>query len=287
MPALPRLGFSLFEPDGFPLSVMRLEPQRDEAPHEHTFDELVVITAGTGRHDAGGEQMPLQAGDVFVLPAPGQHAYTQTRGLCLINVLYDPGMLRLPLEDLATVPGYHALFTLEPAWRKRHGFRSRLHLGPVDLSRVLDIIERLEKTLRQREPGFAFLAKALFMQLIALLAGHYSDHRQPDAQALIRIAQAISHLERHPDQPVRLADLAAIAAMSQRSFLRAFTQATGHAPIDYLLQLRLRHAARLLRTTDQSITEIAFAVGFGDSNYFARQFRGRMGCSPSDYRRSG
>jgi len=59
----------------------------------------------------------------------------------------------------------------------------------------------------------------------------------------------------------------------------------GDSPIDYLIRLRILQAANLLRKEELNITEVAYRVGFQDSNYFARQFHRIMGTTPSIYRR--
>jgi AraC family L-rhamnose operon transcriptional activator RhaR/AraC family L-rhamnose operon regulatory protein RhaS len=91
-------------------------------------------------------------------------------------------------------------------------------------------------------------------------------------------------LESNHDKPINLDDLAGIAQTSRRSFLRLFKAATGTSPIAHLIELRVQRAASLLRRTNSGITDIAFRVGFEDSNYFARQFRRIMKVSPSEYR---
>jgi AraC family L-rhamnose operon transcriptional activator RhaR/AraC family L-rhamnose operon regulatory protein RhaS len=58
----------------------------------------------------------------------------------------------------------------------------------------------------------------------------------------------------------------------------------GTSPIANLVQLRVNRAAALLRQTNQSVTEIAFQVGFHDSNYFTRQFHKLLGVTPRQYR---
>ncbi len=75
--------------------------------------------------------------------------------------------------------------------------------------------------------------------------------------------------------------------MSERTFLRRFREATGFAPIDYVIRARIRRAADLLADLNAglSITEIAFRCGFQDSNYFSRQFRRYIGTNPRNYRR--
>ena len=79
-------------------------------------------------------------------------------------------------------------------------------------------------------------------------------------------ASAITHLETHFAEEIELDDLADIAHMSKRSFLRTFQAATGQPPIAYLIQIRVNRAADRLRATDDPVTEVAFAVGFQDSS---------------------
>ena len=99
---------------------------------------------------------------------------------------------------------------------------------------------------------------------------------------MLRVAEAISHIQRHYADPITLDELIEISGMSRRNFLRTFESTMGDPPIKYLIRLRVRHACKLLRHSDQSITEIAMAVGFSDSNYFSRQFRMLTGSSPRD-----
>ena len=73
--------------------------------------------------------------------------------------------------------------------------------------------------------------------------------------------------------------------MSPRSFLRVFRSATGTSPLAWMLGQRINRACMLLRQTDKPVTEIAFDVGFNDSNYFTRQFRKATGFSPREYRK--
>ena len=274
-----------FHADGFPIVVARRDPQEPFGLHAHEFSEIVIITGGTGLHVTGRESWPLAAGDVFVIGGSRPHDYRDIHGLKLINVLFDPSELRMDQRDLPSLPGYHALFTLEPAWRQRHRFKSRLHLSPKDLGIVAGIVDQLDEELQARAPGFAFLAISLYMQLIGYLARCYGRSKNPDSRALLRLAEAISYLETHIEEPIDLDKISKTAHMSKRSFIRAFRAAMGSSPIAYLIQLRINRAADMLRHGDQSITDIAFDVGFSESNYFTRQFRKLLGVSPRTYRR--
>jgi AraC family L-rhamnose operon transcriptional activator RhaR/AraC family L-rhamnose operon regulatory protein RhaS len=174
---------------------------------------------------------------------------------------------------------------LEPTWRLRHQFNGRLRLTPPELSVVMTFVNRLEEELAARTNGFKFMAMASFMQIVGYLSRCYARAKNSDSRALLRIGAAIGHLESNYPEPINLDQLAEIAHMSNRNFVRSFQAALGSSPIAYLIQLRVNRGTVLLRTTDLNVTEVAFQVGFSDSNYFARQFRKLLGLTPSQYRR--
>jgi len=274
-----------FHPDGFPIAVERRDPQEPFGLHSHEFTEIVIITAGRGVHVTGKETYPLNAGDAFVIGGLRQHDYHSMERLCLVNILFQPEKLNLRTFDLRALPGYHALFTLEPAWRRRHQFNGRLRLTPSELSVVMGFVDQLEEELVARASGFKFMATASFMQIVGYLSRCYARAKNSDARALLRIGAAISHLETNYQEAIDLDQLARIARMSNRNFIRSFQAAMGSSPIAYVIQLRVNRGASLLRRTESSVTEVAFQVGFTDSNYFARQFRKLLGVTPSQYRR--
>ncbi len=273
-----------FHIDGFPIAVERRDPQQPFGLHAHEFMEIVLITGGQGLHIAGEDSWQLSTGDVFAIGGSRPHDYLNMDRLRLINVLFDHDALPLELMDLPSLPGYHALLRLEPAWRKRHQFNSRLRLTPTELAVATGYVDQLDDELQSRTPGYRFMATATFMQLVGYLSRCYSQSNNADSRALLRIAKSITHIETRYTQPMQLEELVNMAKMSKRSFLRAFESAMGCTPIAYLIQLRVTHAARRLRQTDDSITDIAYGVGFNDSNYFARQFRSHFGVSPREYR---
>ena len=274
---------SHFKPGDFPVVVMRMVQQDQVNPHSHQFSELVIITSGIGVHVTEKESWPITAGDVFVVNGNWRHAYRQTEGLGLINILYDSERLAMPTKDLRALPGYHALFMLEPAYRRQRGFRSRLKLSMDELVWMEGIVDALEEELKARRPGFRFMSTALFMRIVGYLSRRYGRLRASDSRSLFRIGQAISHIENHYDKDISLDRLAKIAGMSRRNFLRIFRDAMGDSPIDYLIRLRVSRAIELLRQSDMTITEAAYEVGFKDSNYFTRQFRKVMGMGPRAY----
>lgn len=274
-------------PAGDPLKILRREPQIPYPLHTHSFAELVIITSGTGMHRVADSRVPIAAGDVFVILGDRAHGYEELSDLHLINILFDPVLLEYPMQDLAGLPGFHALFSLEPRWRGEGETAAPLSLDSGRLDAALILVDRIESELRVREEGFRFMAVAHFLRLVGELSRWYSGASHPGARRLYRIGKALSLMEHRLDGPVTSEELIRLTSLSASTLNRAFHRAVGLSPLAYHMRLRLRRAGELLRSTDLSVTETAGRCGFDDANYFARQFRKVMGFSPSGYRRRG
>ena len=87
-------------------------------------------------------------------------------------------------------------------------------------------------------------------------------------------------------EPLEVADLAAAAGLSPSHFSRRFRRTFGESPHQYLLTRRLERAAALLRTSDRSVADVCFAVGWGSVGSFTTSFRRMFGLSPLAYRDS-
>jgi AraC-like DNA-binding protein len=273
-----------FEDPTLPLQIYIRDPQPEFPLHSHNFDELVVILKGTAVHRVDEQAFPVKAGDVFVISQNHAHHYVEMHGLALANILFDPEELMMDQWDIRTLSGFHALFSLEPAFRAQHNFRSRLQLSERQLNRVNELIHDLTREAETRSPGYRVMAKGLFMQLAVLLSRCYSDEPSDESIDLLRIGDAIAHIETHYAKKITLDELARKSHLSQRHFCRVFQECIGRSPIDHLMHVRCRKAAELLKGTDRTITDIAFDCGFLDSNYFTRCFRKVMEQTPKQYR---
>ena len=98
------------------------------------------------------------------------------------------------------------------------------------------------------------------------------------------IAQAQIWIQDNLSKPLLIADIAGQFGMTQRTFHRRFTRATGIKPSDYLTEVRMAFACDLLKNTDRSILEIANYSGHPESSWFSSKFKQWSGNSPKDYR---
>lgn len=110
---------------------------------------------------------------------------------------------------------------------------------------------------------------------------------QANSEYTQRIDRVIDYLRGNLDRPVKLAELADVACFSEFHFHRIFTAVSGETLNSFTNRLRLEKAARLLRYSEQSLTDIALDCGFSSSATFSRAFRSGYDTSPSQFRKSG
>ncbi|GAB3179057.1 AraC family transcriptional regulator [Telluribacter humicola] len=108
----------------------------------------------------------------------------------------------------------------------------------------------------------------------------------PGAQAnQNRLAYAVQYLREHLHEDLTVGTLAQKACMSEPHFYRCFKQQFGLTPIEFINRERIRQATELLTTTDRTVTDISYACGYNNVNYFLKVFRRQVGIPPSHFRR--
>lgn len=253
--------------------------------HRHEFNEIAIVTGGKGVHQVEGEEFGIAKGDVFVINSPIVHGYTDAEELVITNILYDPDQTLDPRPEIHKLPGYHALFILEPFYRQSHRFQSKLNLQGLAFKPLIEIIDRMQQEHDRAWPGYETMLSACFLQLVVYLSRMYSLQKPPQSDTIVRLSNVISHIESNYHEPIMLDDLVSISHMSKNTLLRTFKKVYKYSPVDYLIRLRLNKACEMMHDRDLSISEIAYATGFSDSNYFTRQFRKIYGTTPSVFRR--
>lgn len=101
-----------------------------------------------------------------------------------------------------------------------------------------------------------------------------------------RLRQMLLFIHSHYSEKLTLAQIATCANISEREVLRCFQRGLHQSPIEYLVSYRINAAKKLLLKSDFSMTEISYRCGFSDASYFSKTFRGAVGISPMEYRKT-
>lgn len=107
-----------------------------------------------------------------------------------------------------------------------------------------------------------------------------------DAYARAQLQIMMQYIHTHYPHRISLDDLAQTVTLSKSSVLHIFNRYLHTSPVSYLIHYRLKCAAKLLVTTESSISSIAQSTGFENTGYFCRKFKKGFHVTPSEYRKA-
>lgn len=96
------------------------------------------------------------------------------------------------------------------------------------------------------------------------------------------VEQALAHIHKNYAQRLSVDDLCQISGVGRTSFFAAFQQATRKKPLEYIKDLRLDEAKRLLQTRKIYVATVAYQVGYASSAQFSRDYKKKFGSLPSE-----
>lgn len=260
-----------------------LDDDRFNSPyHYHPEIELTLILEGAGTRMIGDSVKTFGPGDLCLIGGGIPHLYSSGPQVgCraraeIVQLQRDEwsGMIdSLPemqsIADLLDRSGRALQFSQELFRPVAEGMqRLRQSIG---VRRVVSLIELLELLANKQRETQALVSPGFSAEI---------DNLQSR-----RIEKACRYIIEHSSEAIAHADIAAKVGLSRSGFSRLFRKATRMTFTEFLTQVRLGHAARLLLETQMPVTEVAFGVGFANLSNFNRRFRHLYNCTPSEYRR--
>lgn len=150
----------------------------------------------------------------------------------------------------------------------------------------------LKADVEAKHPTGRLFGESLATGLVIHLLKQYavwqprSDSNQTGYLSEYQLKPVFDYIHNHLDQDIALSDIAGVLNLSQYHFCRLFKRSTKITPHQYLTQCRIDRAKQLLRSTQLTVTEIAFVVGFTNHSSFTRLFRQSVGVTPKMFRAS-
>ena len=269
-----------YDSAGYPIYIRETrfeQPQCFAIPnHWHDDLELIAVHSGQMLYYVNGESIPLTAGEGIIVNARQIHYNFATGDApCPFSCI-----LLHPMLLCATAAYEHEM--VQPVLNGPPWFKLAAN-DPWGQS-ILEEIRRISTANATAAAPLRTLSS--FAAIWAALYDHVM--RDPPAQTapgneLTIVRNMLAFIQSHYAERITLAQIAAAGAIGQSKCCKLFQRYLRQTPNAYLTQFRLSKSVELLRS-DLSITEIAYATGFGSSSYYAETFRRYMGQPPSAYR---
>lgn len=246
--------------------------------HWHNEIELIYIVSGELQYNVNGKVETIRAGEGIIVNEKQLHfGYSDKKQDCeFICVLFNPSLLHsISIEEDYTTPILKSsipyfLLSRKVEWQK-------------------DILRDIQDIYDKKKESFS---KLYFQGKLCLLWCGLLHHalRLNNLPKLDRnifiLKNMIDFIHENYDEKITLDQIANAGQISKRTCDSIFLKYQGKTPIKFLMEYRLRKSTEYLKNDSISILEIALAVGFSGSSYYAKTFRKIFGQTPSNYRKS-
>lgn len=136
------------------------------------------------------------------------------------------------------------------------------------------------KPIKNNDLRLTALMYSIFFQMTV----SFPPHKEPSVSPIHYVDQILVLIHQNYDRKITVHEIASALALDRSYLHRIFKEKMGCSIKDYLLQVRMDNACKLLRFTDLSIGDVGRSVGYDDELYFSRLFRKKMNLAPTAYR---
>lgn len=164
-------------------------------------------------------------------------------------------------------------------------FEPEIMIKPVNFGTFADKCTNLYSLWNSGRPTAGMRCTAILYELIAdMFESNLVD--EVGVHRYNMVLPAIEYISQNYAEDITVDFLAKLCAMSNTNFRRVFTAVCGSSPIQYLLDLRLRHATEFLQQSSCTVTEVAQLCGFKDVEHFCRTYKKKNGVTAGRMRRN-
>ncbi|MNK37031.1 HTH-type transcriptional regulator YesS [compost metagenome] len=261
------------------------QPQFTNTFHFHHGYELILIVKSSGQVYVGNKVMNYQEGDVF---------------------MFGPGLVHCFSSDILTATDEEVAHAIVVQFSA--DFMGKEFFETLELRAVKELLQQsiygikfgtaaasISSRFFQFQPNQQMKNLILLLQILEelslsnkkgalLITDDIRKIRHKESNAK-KLASIFNYVFENYHREIDIQSAASIACMSKAAFCRYFKSSTHKTFSQFVNEIRVSHATKLLIGKEDNITAICYACGFDNVSYFNRQFKIQQGISPREYRK--
>lgn len=238
--------------------------------HFHDKHELYILEKGVTRYLIGDNIYLLEPFDMIFVPKGVFHKTNSEKNQKTERILFT-------FDDGFAGDGYQKYI-------EELKDNNYIRIPPEKHHILKEIINRIEREERHKSKDYRELQKLLLCELLVLISRYRTKEEIKNFDgSYITVKEAVKYISENYSSELGLDFLAKKFALSPSHFSRLFNEITGIGINEYINNIRITAAEKLLIDTNLPITQIATDCGFNDSNYFATVFKKIKGITPKKF----
>lgn len=245
--------------------------------HIHDAYEFIMVIEGNEIVYTSENEYYVEAGDIILINSRVPH---KTKAYKTTSVF----LLQTELNFTAESEFNYLLRHLSSSDNSAYIFKAGSGLN-------YDIAECFERIINEntsRKASYDLFIKSAVLNIFAILYRNNiikNPQEYFNTKYIKRIIPALNYINENYSEDISLTYISKLLNVDKSHFCRIFKQAVNTSFIQYVNSVRIYNAAKLLRSTDKTISEISTDTGFSSPSYFTKEFKLYMGCSPNHYKK--
>ena len=276
-----------------PIYIRRYRQERvTTVMHGHESIQINYVLKGSLRHTINNSTYDLVKGDIFIIPpyVPHRLIHKENYSCEIIELEFLPEFIFGGSASMENIETIFDFAYIEPFLVSECEVKPRLNLTGKAQADVEAMFQNLLDEYTERKPSFLLAMKATVLSLLVYVGRCFqediqdSESRQLFDRHRAAITSAIEYINENFTDDVSIEKAARVAMLSQSYFSYLFKSMTNKTFVEYLNELRIQEAMKLLKNTNKRVVDICFESGFKNVNHFNRTFKNYSGISPMQYR---
>lgn len=237
--------------------------------HYHGFWEIECVISGSGTYEINNVVYPIKRGMLYITTPADYHTYSLGKGED-----FEYFCVQFPTEHINGTVSSHLYSCSEPI---------AIELTGEDCADAYEMFGAIVSAYEKKEFLYDIIMRNL-IEVICVKAIRNLEYNRSCTVSDIVIKNTVIFVKSHYREHITLHDAAKLAGMSDAYFSSVFSRAMGVGFSVYVRGVRLNSAANLLKSTNMTVKEICYSVGFGSVHYFTGEFKKHFGVPPRTFR---
>ncbi len=239
--------------------------------HYHSSVEMMKVLEGSIRLQIGTSYYDCKKGDiVFILPSMLHGVTSLTEDATIEGIVFETSLVNMPILQFDFSEMFHRNQRIQYIINEQDDIYEELcH----NINKILAVYGTFSANARIQIVACLLQCMGLLIQKFSLeISIHDKNYR--------KLLPILQYIDKHYTEKVQISELSKLIHVCDDRMIRLFKEVTGETPVEYIMNLRVEHALKLLMEDKLSIAEIAEQTGFGSATYMTRVFKQKLGITP-------
>ena len=243
--------------------------------HYHSTAEITQVLEGRVKMLVGTVYRECEKGDIVFIPPSTVHEVTSlTKNASIRGISFELSLIHIEDLQLEFSQLFHRSQRLQ-----------YVISAPVEgYNTLCNYIDNIFATYGSFSAGARIQIVSNLLLIMSQLIQIFSLEVSAHDKNYRKLRSVLGYVEEHYAEKIQISELSEIIHVCDDRLIRLFKEVTGETPIEYIMNLRIEAAIKLLSTTDFSVADIADQTGFGSATYMTRVFKQKLSTTPGKYR---